>query len=165
MAKQTIFLQNILWESCGKFYFKQCSLKKFLKILILLHKYMKMCFHSNQHPWATKHPFISLYFKYQVLTFICLPVMDSPIFPSLDDIYCTCQLSCNLVVFCLGAEFVVWRKEKKTGRYRELTEPYLDWHTDTQINAWTGQGEDELIKIVKRTEWSLKEIFNERALI
>ena len=48
-----------------------------------------MCFHSNQHPWAIKHPFISLYFKYQSLKFICLPVVNSPVFPSLDDIYCT----------------------------------------------------------------------------
>ena len=51
---------------------------------------MKMCFHSNQHPWATKHPFISLYSKYQSLKKICFPVMNSPVFPSLDDIYCTC---------------------------------------------------------------------------
>ena len=48
-----------------------------------------MCFHSNQHPWATKHPFINLYSKYQPLKYICLPVMNSPVFPSLDDIYCT----------------------------------------------------------------------------
>ena len=48
-----------------------------------------MCFHGNQHPWAIKHPFISLYFKYQSLKFICLPVMNSPLFPGLDDIYCT----------------------------------------------------------------------------
>ena len=48
-----------------------------------------MCFHSNQHPSAIKHPFISLYFKYQFHKFICLPVMNSPVFPSLDDIYCT----------------------------------------------------------------------------
>ena len=48
-----------------------------------------MCFHSNQHPWAIKHPFINLYSKYQSLNFICLPVMISPLFPSLDDIYCT----------------------------------------------------------------------------
>ena len=47
-----------------------------------------MCFHSNQHPWAIKHPFISLYFKYQSLKFICLSVVNSPVFPSLDDIYC-----------------------------------------------------------------------------
>ena len=50
---------------------------------------MEMCFHSNQHPWAIKHPFISLYFKYQSLKFICLPVKNSPVFPSLDNIYCT----------------------------------------------------------------------------
>ena len=49
---------------------------------------MEMCFHGNQHPWATKPPFISLYSKYQSLRFICLPVMNSPVFPSLDDIYC-----------------------------------------------------------------------------
>ena len=50
-----------------------------------------MCFHGNQHPWAIKHPFNSLYFKYHSLNFICLPVMNSPRFPSLDDIYCTSQ--------------------------------------------------------------------------
>ena len=87
-AKQAIFLQNILWESCSKFYFKQCSLKKILKILILWREYMEMCFHGNQHPWAIKHPFISLYSKYHAPNFICLPVMNSPVFPSLDDIYC-----------------------------------------------------------------------------
>ena len=48
-----------------------------------------MCFHSNQHPWAIKHPFKSLYFKYNSLSFICLPVMNSPRFPSLDNIYCS----------------------------------------------------------------------------
>ena len=47
-----------------------------------------MCFHGNTHSWAIKHPFISLYSKYQSLKFICLPVMNSPVFPSLDDIYC-----------------------------------------------------------------------------
>ena len=47
-----------------------------------------MCFHSNQHPWATKHPFISLYSKYQSLKYNCLPVVNYPIFPSLDNIYC-----------------------------------------------------------------------------
>ena len=47
-----------------------------------------MCFHSNQHPWATKHHFISLYSKYQSLKYICLPVMNFPVFPSLDNIYC-----------------------------------------------------------------------------
>ena len=39
-----------------------------------------MCFHGNQRPWAIKHPFINLYFKYQSLKFICLPVMNSPYF-------------------------------------------------------------------------------------
>ena len=48
-----------------------------------------MCFHGNQHPWAIKHPFISLYSKYQSFKYICLPVRNSPIFPSLDDIHCT----------------------------------------------------------------------------
>ena len=86
-AKQATYLQNIL-ECCSKFNFKKCSLKKILKILILSRKYMKICFHSNQHPWAIKHPFISLYSKYQSLMYICLPVMNSPLFPSLDDIFC-----------------------------------------------------------------------------
>ena len=58
-AKQATFLQNILWKSCSKFYFKQCSLKKSLKILILKREYMEMCFHGNQLSWAIKHPFIS----------------------------------------------------------------------------------------------------------
>ena len=48
-----------------------------------------MCFHGNQHPWAIKHLFVSLYSKYQSFKFISLPVMNSPVFPSLDDIYCT----------------------------------------------------------------------------
>ena len=47
-----------------------------------------MCFHSNQYPWAIKNPFISLYSKYQSLKYNCLPLMNSPVFPSLDDIYC-----------------------------------------------------------------------------
>ena len=46
-----------------------------------------MCFHGNQHPWAIKHPFINLYFKYQSFKFICLPVMNPTVFPSLNDIY------------------------------------------------------------------------------
>ena len=54
-------------HTVGKFDFKQCFLKKFLKILILYREYMKMFFNCNQHPWATKHPFTSLYFKYQSL--------------------------------------------------------------------------------------------------
>ena len=48
-----------------------------------------MYFHGNQHPWAIKHPFISLYSKYQCFKYIYLPEVNSPIFPSLDDIYCT----------------------------------------------------------------------------
>ena len=47
-----------------------------------------MCFHGNQHPWAIKHFFINLYSKYHSLNFICLPAMNSPVFPSLDDIFC-----------------------------------------------------------------------------
>ena len=49
---------------------------------------MEMCFHSNQHPSSIKHPFISLYSKYQSFIFTCFPDMNSPIFPILDDIYC-----------------------------------------------------------------------------
>ena len=29
-----------------------------------------MCFHGNQHPWAVKYVFVSLYFKYQSLKFM-----------------------------------------------------------------------------------------------
>ena len=77
-AKRATFLQNILWESCCKFDFKQCSLKKFLKILIFLREYMEMCFHGNQLSWGIKHP-----------GFICLSSMLAPVIPSLDGIYCT----------------------------------------------------------------------------
>ena len=87
-AKQATFLQNILSKSSSKSYIKQCSLLKFLQILILKRWYKEMCFHVNQHPWPIKHPFINLYFKYYCLKFICLLVMTSPVFPSLDDIYC-----------------------------------------------------------------------------
>ena len=47
-----------------------------------------MCFHGNQHPSSIKHPFINIYSKYQSFMFICLLNMTSPVFPSLDDIYC-----------------------------------------------------------------------------
>ena len=67
-------------------------LSKNLKILVLQRKYIEMCFHSNQHPQAIKHTFISLYSKYQSLRFICLPVMNSPVFPSLDHIFCMCKI-------------------------------------------------------------------------
>ena len=50
---------------------------------------MEMCFHSNQHPSSIKHPFISLYSKYQSFIFTCFPDMNTPVFPILDDIYCT----------------------------------------------------------------------------
>ena len=50
---------------------------------------MKMCFHGNQPWWAIKHPFISLYLKYQSSSFICLSAMLAPVISSLDEIYCT----------------------------------------------------------------------------
>ena len=87
-AKQAIFLQNILWESCSKFYFKQCSLKKFLKILIFWREYMEMCFHGNQISWGINHSFISLYSKYQPPSFIYSSIMLAPVISSLDEIYC-----------------------------------------------------------------------------
>ena len=62
-----------------------------------------MCFHGNQHPSSIKHPFISLYSKYHPFMFICLLNMNSPVFPSLDDIYCiTIDLE-NLFI-----RFIVW---------------------------------------------------------
>ena len=68
-----------------------------------LGEYMKMCFHGNQHPWVIKHPFYSLYSKYHFLNFICLPVMNSPVFPSLDDIYCMM--------------FAIWRNVEEFGDF------------------------------------------------
>ena len=87
-AKQAIFLQNILWESYSKFNFKQCSFKKFFKILIFWREYMEMCFHGNHISWGINHSFISLYSKYQPLSFICSSIMLAPVISSLDEIYC-----------------------------------------------------------------------------
>ena len=87
-TKRAIFLQNILWECCSKFDFKQCSLKKFLKILIFLREYIEMCFHGNQLSWAMKHLFITPCFKYHSPGFICLFTMLAPVISSLDGIYC-----------------------------------------------------------------------------
>ena len=76
-----------------------------------------MCFHGNQHPWAIKHPFISLHFKYQSLRFICLPVMNSPVFPSLDDIYCISIIQqlviANLLIVELQIVFIQTRCVQK----------------------------------------------------
>ena len=91
-AKWATFLQNILWKSCSKFNFKQCSLKKFLKILIFWREYMEMCFHGNQISWGINHSFISLYSKYQPPSFICSSIMLAPVISSLDEIYCTSSL-------------------------------------------------------------------------
>ena len=57
-----------------------------------------MCFHGNQDPSSIKHPFISLYSKYHPFMFICLLNMNSPVFPSLDDIYCNLSIQ---VMMCL----------------------------------------------------------------
>ena len=45
-----------------------------------------------------KHPLINLYSKYHSLKYIFLPVVNSPIFPSLDDIYCT-YIAITIVFF------------------------------------------------------------------
>ena len=87
------YLQNILWESCSKFNFKQCSFKKFLKILIFWREYMEMCFHGNRISWGINHSFISLYSKYQPSSFICSSIMLAPVISSLDEIYCTLSLT------------------------------------------------------------------------
>ena len=86
---QAIFFQNILLKNCTKSNLEQYSLKKFVKILIFQQEYIKMCFHGNRHPSSIKYPLISSYFKYYSLKIICFLIMNSPIFPSLDDIYCT----------------------------------------------------------------------------
>ena len=91
-AKRAIFLQNILWESCSKFNFKQCSLKKFLKILIFWREYMEIGFHGNRILWGINHSLISLYFKYQLSSFFCSSLMLNPIISSLDEIYCISSL-------------------------------------------------------------------------
>ena len=87
-TKRATFLQNILYESCSKFDFEQCSLKKSLKILIFQWEYMEMCFHGNQLSWGIKHPFISLWSKYHSPGFIHLSTMLAPVISSLDEIYC-----------------------------------------------------------------------------
>ena len=47
-----------------------------------------MCFHGNQVSWGINHSFISIYFKYQPLSFICSCIMLAPVISSLDEIYC-----------------------------------------------------------------------------
>ena len=46
MAKQAIFLQNILWQSYRKFNFKQYLLKKIYQIIDTLAR-----IHGNVFPW------------------------------------------------------------------------------------------------------------------
>ena len=55
-----------------------------------------MCFPINQHSLSMKHLFISLYFKYQSFMFTCFLSMNSPVYPSLDVIYCTCVRGCGV---------------------------------------------------------------------
>ena len=52
---------------------------------------------------AIKHPLINSYSEYQSLRFICFPIMNSPVFPSLDDIYCT-RLGFRLLFSVEGAD-------------------------------------------------------------
>ena len=87
-AKQVTFLRNILSESCSKFDFKQCSLKKSLKILIFWREFMEMCLHGNQPLWGIKHPIISLQSKYHSPGIIRFFIMLAPVMSSLDEIYC-----------------------------------------------------------------------------
>ena len=86
-------IQNILGESCSKFDFEQCSLKKSLKILIFKREYMEMCFHGNQLSWGIKHPLISLWSKYCSPGFIRLSTVLAPVISSLDEIYCTTKFT------------------------------------------------------------------------
>ena len=65
---------------------------------------MELGFHGNQHPSSIKHPFISLYFKYYPFMFICLLNMNSPVFPSLDDIYCI-----NISFFTVNTHSPIFR--------------------------------------------------------
>ena len=65
-----------------------------------------MCFYSNQHPLSTKHPFISFYSKYHPFILVCLLNMNSPVFPSLDDIYCTYSQSFFLFTWQLLSVYV-----------------------------------------------------------
>ena len=91
-AKQAIFLQNILWESCSKFDFKQRSFIKSLKILVFQQKYMERCFHGSQLSWGMNHSFVNLYSNYQPPSFICFSILLAPVISSLDKIYCTDHL-------------------------------------------------------------------------
>ena len=88
-AKQATFLQNILWESYGKFNFKKFFFKKFIKYWYLKEKYIEMRFHGNQLSWVIKHPFNRLCFKYHSPGFICFSTILAPVISILDKIYCT----------------------------------------------------------------------------
>ena len=83
---------------------------------------MEMCFHGNQHPSSIKHPFISLYSKYQFFMFICLPNMNSPVFPSLDDIYCSQIKGCSFKWIPKHlSNFIFWLDLIKTLFFKVLT--------------------------------------------
>ena len=102
---------------------------------------MEMCFHSNQHPWAIKHPFISLYFKHQSIKFICLPVMNSPIFPSLDDIYCTSfrgwfSLQITIVLILMGYNMIGPVTAGCNCKFKSMLDGVRDAETNKQTHSW-----------------------------
>ena len=64
-----------------------------------------MCFHNPQHPSSIKHLLIILYCKYHFFILNYLLIMNSPEFPSLDDIYCT-ELSLFLVIHAAEPQYL-----------------------------------------------------------
>ena len=86
-----------------------------------------MCFQSNQHLLSMKHPFISLYSQYQTFISICLLNMNSPVFPSLDDIYCRCVIKTDLRKAQHQAPhfFLTFRVDSQTKSWKKVQSKYM----------------------------------------
>ena len=72
-------------------------------------EYIKMCFHGNQHLSVTNHSFISLYFRYQLFIFFCLPFKNSPVFSSLDDVFCSLVQQFRLQFHWFSIKTMSWK--------------------------------------------------------
>ena len=83
-----------------------------------------MCFHGNHYPTSIRYLFISLYSKYQSLRFICFHIMNSPVFPSLDDIYCMLSVTvcCHLLYVRWHYQWIIyfWYEDTRGWRLKIL---------------------------------------------
>ena len=82
-----------------------------------------MCSHGNQHLSSIKHPFISLYYKYQPFIFIYLPAMNSPVFPSLHDIYCSFSQLKRTDQDSGADQLALWENSLNFWKHKNLIKP------------------------------------------